>query len=71
MKPKYGYSTLCLDNWTVLEALYYYLHILFNSNFALEDVSLLLIQGRWNDNLMQQALLVDVCNHIAKTFVQF
>lgn len=65
-EPRCGNSNIWFDNWTQLGALYYYLPVNYSINIYEEDVSQLMLPGRWNEDLVQQLFPDEVCNHIIR-----
>jgi len=65
-QPNNGSSSIMFDNWSQIGALLYCLPVSFSSYLDQEDISQLMIQGKWNEELLRHILLEGVADHIIK-----
>jgi len=63
-EPRCGRSSTWIDNWTKLGALHYILPISHEHVGVVEDVNQLMVNGRWNENLMSDTFTKEVCDKV-------
>lgn len=65
-QPNNGSSSIMYVNWSQIGALHYYFQVSFSSNLLQEDISKLMVHGKWNEELIRHTFPKEVANHIIK-----